>query len=95
MTSGGAAINNFTAGERGLEAYIPGYDSKTQAAKAESIVFYLNGEFKMRKLNPQRIFSMADHNRSSQVQFSVCLNALGKMITDLSPEFLNEIPIAL
>jgi hypothetical protein len=49
----------------------------------------------MRKLNPQRIFSMADHNRSSQVQFSVCLNALGKMVTDLSPEFLNEIPIAL
>jgi hypothetical protein len=38
---------------------------------------------------------MADHNRSGQVKFSVCLSALGKMVTDLSTEFLNEIPVAL
>lgn len=48
----GAAVNNFTAAPSGLEAYMPGYDSMTQAAKSESMVSYLNGEFKMRKLNP-------------------------------------------
>jgi hypothetical protein len=48
----GAAVNNFTAAPSSLEAYMPGYDSMTRAAKSESIVSYLNGEFKLRKLNP-------------------------------------------
>ena len=59
------------------------------------MISLLNAEFKLRKLNPQRIFAMADNNRTNQVKFQVCLQALGKVVSDFSPAFLNEIPVAL
>ena len=53
------------------------------------------GEMKLRKINPQRLFSMADSERANRVEFRACLDALRKMIPDLSAEFLDEIPPAL
>ena len=38
---------------------------------------------------------MADAERANRVEFRACLDALRKMIPDLSTEFLDEIPPAL
>ena len=52
-----------------MDEYIPGYDQLSSKAKGEKLLEFLNEELKLRKINPIRIFSMADADRSEKVEF--------------------------
>jgi len=78
-----------------MDEYIPGYEQLPAKAKSEKLLKFLNEELKLRKINPIRIFSMADAQRAQKVKVETCLGAFKKMIPDLSIEFLNEVPSAL
>jgi len=51
-----------------MDEYIPGYEELSSKAKSEKLIEFLNEELKLRKINPQRIFSMADAQRAQKVQ---------------------------
>jgi hypothetical protein len=58
------------------------------------VIAHLTSELEIRKLNPLRIFAMADVHRSEMVSFNAILACLAKIIPDLSQQFLEELPRA-
>ena len=95
--SGGTASNNFLHSQRGqaVDDFIPRYDELAPEVKGEKLIEFLVDELKLRKINPDRIFAMADARRANKVKLRACLQALKKVIPDLSTEFLNELPPVL
>lgn len=62
---------------------IEGYDSFTPEVKSQKVIAYLMEELALRKLDPLRIYSMADIHRNETVSLSSVLQALCKMVNDL------------
>ena len=95
--TGGTLNNNFLDNQPGqpIDDFIPGYDELAPEVKGEKLIEFLVDELKLRKINPDRIFAMADARRANKVKLRACLQALKKVIPDLSTEFLNELPPVL
>lgn len=75
-----------------LSSVIPGYSTMSLEDRNRRVVSYLNEQFALRKLNPLRVYSMADKGRSDQVEFRDVLVALQKLAPDLPAELVDELP---
>ena len=80
----------------GLDQWIPGYSGSSQSQQAEKMADYLVATFKEKGLMPARLYAMADTRqpRGGPVRFSAILSSMAKVLPQLAPELLDQVPYA-
>ena len=80
----------------GLDQWIPGYSGSSQSQQAEKMADYLVATFKEKGLMPARLYAMADNGRErgGPVRFSAILSSMAKVLPQLAPELLDQVPYA-
>lgn len=78
----------------GLNAYMPGFNEASPRSQQEKMSDFLAGELHNKNIVPARIYSMADTRRSGEVKFSAILESMNKILPNLTPEFLEQVPLA-
>ena len=66
-----------------MTAIIPNYETLSQKEKNKKVLEFVNEEFSIRKLNPVRVYAMADKLRNNSVSLRDVLVAMQKMIPDI------------
>jgi hypothetical protein len=78
----------------GMAEYIPGWYDMTPDMQTEKLTEYMNQVFKQRNFSPARVFAMADSMTTGSAKISALLKVLGKLMANLTKEFLDHIPAA-
>jgi len=99
--SGSAAAFRGTMGglndrDLGLDQWIPGYAGSSPGAQTEKMADYLVSVFKEKGLLPARLYAMADTRqpRGGPVRFGAILSSMAKVLPQLAPELLEQVPYA-
>ena len=75
-----------------MNQYINNYNEASPRTQSEKLCDYLVNELHQKGIQPARIYAMADARRSDAVQFSAILEAMHKMLPNLTQDFMEQIP---
>ena len=80
--------------KEGMNQYINNFNESSPRTQSEKLTDYIANELHQKNINPARIYSMADVRRNEQVKFSAILEAMHKMLPNLTEDLMEQIPIA-
>lgn len=93
MNAGTLRSEGLNDRDGGMAEYIPGWYDMTPPVQAEKLTEYMNQLFKQRNFNPARVHAMADSMGTGSAKLSKLLSVLGKLMSNLTKELLDQIPI--
>ena len=94
MGPGTLRSDGFNDRDGGMAEYIPGWYDMTPSIQTEKLSEYMIQLFKQRNFSPARVYAMADTSTSGSAKLSSLLSVLGKLMSNLTKEFLDHIPPA-
>lgn len=77
-----------------MAEFIPGWYDMTPSLQTEKLSEYMIQLFKQRNFSPARVYAMADTSSSGSAKLSSLLSVLGKLMSNLTKEFLDHVPPA-